>query len=232
MMTPIKLVLVAISLSLSSVVAAAQSGHWEGKIQMPNRELPITMELAKNSSGTWIGSMTVPQSTSIDVPLGDIAVAGKSVRFTANLPGLATFDGSLSPNADSLAGTVANARGGVPFQLTRSGDANVKVPPASSVLTKEFEGTWEGALDVGGRTMRLGFRLTPGANGLATGALILLEEGNQEIPVTTVTLQGKQLALESRPISGTYRGTLGASGEITGEWVQGPTRLPLTLKRR
>ena len=224
---------VALGLSFAiSTPLVAQSGHWEGKILAPNREIPITVELGKNAAGAWIGSMSVLQSTSIDVPLGAIAVDGKTVHFTANLPGLATFDGTLSPKADSLNGTATNARGGVPFSLTRGGEAAVKLPPASSVLPKEFEGTWEGALETGGRTLRLGVRLSAGANGLATGAFILLDEANQEIPITTVTVQGKELALESRPISGTYRGTLGAGGEITGEWAQGPGRLPLTLKRR
>jgi hypothetical protein len=231
MRASLALVMLGLSFGISTQLAA-QSGHWEGKILAPNREIPITVELAKNASGAWIGSMSVLQSTSIDVPLGAVAVDGKTVHFTANLPGLATFDGTLSPKADSLNGTATNARGGVPFSLARGGEAAVKLPPPSSVLPKEFEGSWEGALEAGGRTLRLGVRLAPGANGLATGAFILLEEGNQEIPITTVTVTGKELALESRPISGTYRGTLGAGGEITGEWAQGPARLPLTLKRR
>ena len=231
MRASLELAVLGVSFGLSTQLAA-QSGHWEGKIQAPNREIPITVELAKNASGVWIGSMSVLQSTSVDVPLGAIAVEGKTVHFTANLPGLATFNGNLSAKADSLNGTAANAQGGVPFTLARAGDANVKVPPPSSTLTKEFEGTWEGALEAGGRTVRVGVRLAPGANGLATGAFILLDEANQEIPITTVTVKGKELALESRPISGTYRGTLGTGGEITGEWVQGPGRFPLTLKRR
>ena len=231
MRASIELMMLGLSFGISTPLVA-QSGHWEGKILAPNREIPITVELAKIASGVWIGSMSVLQSTSIDVPLGALAVDGKAVHFTANLPGLATFDGSLSPKADSLSGTAANAGGGAPFTLARVGEASVKLPPPSSALPKEFEGMWEGALEAGGRTMRLGVRLAPGAKGLATGAFILLEEGNQEIPITTVTVKGKELALESRPISGTYRGTLGASGEITGEWAQGPGRFPLALKRR
>jgi hypothetical protein len=52
-----------------------------------------------------------------------------------------------------------------------------------------------------------------------------------EIPISTVTVTGKQLHFESRAVSGSYDGTLGAGGEVIGEWVQGPSRLPLILKR-
>ena len=50
------------------------AGHWEGNIQMPNRDLSITVDLAKGKTGKWIGSMSVLGSSSIDVPLENITV--------------------------------------------------------------------------------------------------------------------------------------------------------------
>jgi hypothetical protein len=76
--------------------------------------------------------------------------------------------------------------------------------------------------------MRVGLKLSPAADGAATATLI--SEG-KEIPVTAVMLKDKQLELEARAVSGTYRGTLGPSGAIAGEWAQGPARLPLTFQR-
>jgi len=52
-----------------------------------------------------------------------------------------------------------------------------------------------------------------------------------EIPVTTVTLQDKQLHLDVRSVAGSYRGVLGGAGEIAGEWTEGATQLPLNFKR-
>jgi hypothetical protein len=105
------------------------------------------------------------------------------------------------------------------------------VPPPSSVLSKEFEGAWEGVLDAGGRTRHIGLKMGAAADGTATATLIAVDQGNTEIPVTTVTIKDKQLQLEVRTVSGTYSGTLGASGEISGEWAQGPGHFPLTFKR-
>jgi hypothetical protein len=152
------------------------------------------------------------------------------VRFTASLPEQASFDGHISADASSLSGTAASAAGEAPFQLRRDGEANVKVPPPSSALSKEFDGTWEGTLDTEGRVRRIGLKLSPATDGTATATLIVFEK-NMKIPVTTVTIKDKQLQLEARAVSGTYRGALGPGGDIAGEWVEGPNRLPLTFKQ-
>jgi hypothetical protein len=207
------------------------SGHWEGTIQIPNHELNMVLDLAKTPTGRWIGSMSIPLSTSIDVPLGSLSVDGTTLRFTAFLPGRASFDGNLSADARGLSGTASNDEGAAPFQLTRHGDANVKVPPPSSAMSKDFEGAWEGTLDIGGNTRRIGLRLAPGADGIALGTLIVLDQGNQEISVTTVTIEGRRLSLESRPVSGRYVGTLGTDGEIVGEWTQRSDQRSLIFRR-
>jgi hypothetical protein len=99
------------------------------------------------------------------------------------------------------------------------------------VLSKEFDGVWEGALAEDGKTLRVRLKLTPGADGLATASLTSVDQGSQEIPVTTVTIEGQQLQVEARGVSGIYKGTLGANGEIAGEWSQGPNHLPLRFHR-
>ena len=166
------------------------------------------------------------------MPLTDISVKDATVRFTASLPATTSFEGTLSADANSLTGKVSNAEGGVPFELARSGEANVKLPPASSALSKDFEGTWDGSAAADGNTRRIVLRMTPAPDGTARAVLISVDKGNTEIPVTTVTLKGHQLELEARAVGGAYRGTLGANGEIAGEWMEKTVRVPLTFKRR
>src|SRR5262245_39063524 len=231
-----RLVILATGLVVSGAVGLAQTaskaaGHWQGKILIPDHELGITLDLALNSKGAWIGSISVSGTTAADVPLNSLTVEDTVVRFTASLPERASFDGHLSADGNSLSGTATSAAGEAPFQLTRNGAANVKPPPPSSALSQEFVGAWEGALEVGGQARRVGLKLSPATDGTATAILIAIEQGNLEIPVTTLTLRGKELQLEARPISGVYRGTLGASGEIAGEWSQGANHFPLTFKR-
>ena len=216
---------------LSSQSGANPSGHWEGSIHIvPDRAVDITVDLARDSTGAWIGSMTVVRTTSVNVPLASIAVDDATVQFTANLPEKASFEGKVSADVKGLSGTVSNAEGSAPFELARTGDANVSVPPPSSALPKAFEGTWEGTLDVGGKTLRIVLKLAPAADGKAAGTLVSVDQGNQEIPITTVTADDKELQLDVRPVSGAYRGTLGTGGEIAGHWTQGGNQLPLTFK--
>jgi hypothetical protein len=211
--------------------AAGPAGHWEGRIQLPDRELSITVDLAQGPEGGWIGSLKLVMPGGTDIPLLKILVSGGTVRFAASLPGDTSFEGTLSADATKMEGKVSNAEGAVPFTLTRTGEANVKIPPRSSPLSKEFEGTWEGAVERDGKTMRLRMKLSPAPDGTATALLVSVDKGNLEIPVTTVTLQGAQLVLDVRVVAGTFSGTLGAGGEIAGEWTEKATRLPLTFKK-
>src|SRR5437870_2417276 len=121
-----KLILVGATLIASIGPCFAQAtptaaGHWEGKIDMGARQLGIVVDLARAANGAWIGSMTATGTSSVDVPLANLNVDGSAVRFTATLPERAAFEGTLSPDAATLAGTASNAVGAAPFQLSRSG---------------------------------------------------------------------------------------------------------------
>jgi hypothetical protein len=207
------------------------SGRWEGQIQIPGHVLNMTVDIARRPTGAWIGSMTILGSTAVDVPLDSVTVDHETVRFAAGLPDHASFDGVLSTDSQALAGTASNAQGGVPFELTRRGDAHVSVPPPNSPLPPAFEGTWEGTLESAGQPHRVRIKLTRAADGTGRGTLISVDKGNIEIPVTTVTVHDSQLELDARSISGTYRGTLGADGTIAGEWTESTLHVSLTLTR-
>jgi hypothetical protein len=212
--------------------AAPGSGHWEGAVQTPNGDMAMIVDLAKNAAGVWIGSMSLPAGNVIDVPLTKVSIENNTVRFAmAEIPGAPSFEGKLSADANDVSGTATTPGGAAPFQLKRKGDANVKVPPASSALPKEFEGAWEGAIEAGGNRLRVVFKLSRAADGSATGTMISVDQGGQEIPFSTVTVSDKQLQVDIRAIGGAYRGALGANGEIDGTWTQGPGSLPLLLKR-
>lgn len=226
-------------ISLSAMLACAAfaqtenkaAGHWQGKIQIPEHELEVTVDLDRNAAGAWIGSMTLGGTTAVDVPLTTVTVDGSVVRFTANPGGAASFTGKISEDGKTLSGTASNGQGEAPFQLSRAGDPKVKVPPPSSALTKEFEGDWEGTLSVNGAPLRIGLKLSAAADGKAVATLTSYDQGNAEFRADSVTIQGKDFQFEIRGISGTYKGALGAGGEIAGEWAQGPGRFPLTFRR-
>jgi hypothetical protein len=215
---------------LCSGIALAQdaSGHWQGKIKMgEDKYVGVTVDLARNPQGAWIGSMSVAASTTVDVPLANVSVQGADVQFAADLPMRATFAGKLA--GDAISGTAKNAEGETMFQLTRAGEANVKTAPVSTALGKEFEGEWEGSFTSDGKTRKVGLRLANGADrkGIAT---LIAGEQRMELPASSVVQTGRQLSIEVRAVSGSYRGTLGENGEIAGEWTEPGKKLPLTFK--
>src|SRR5260370_18508572 len=198
--------------------ASGLAAHWEGTIQMPERDVRINLDLAKNSKGAWTGSFTIPASDIIDAPLTGISVKDTSVRFGLGISNT-SFDGTLSEASSAFACTATSEKGSAPFQLKRTGEANVKLPPPSTPLSKDFEGAWEGTLDIPSGPLRAVLKLARASDGTATGTLISVDQGGQEFPITTITQKEKQLQFEIRVIRATYTGRLNDSRtEIAGEY--------------
>ncbi len=211
--------------------ASKAVGHWTGNIHMGPNEVPMIIDLAKNAAGAWVGTFGVAGSTQTGIPLADINVAEANVKFSIDVGDRATFDGKLSAEGNAIAGTASNSQGSVGFDLARSGEAKVDLPAPSTALPKEFEGRWEGAIAMGAQSLRLAIKLSTGADGKAAAALTSIDQGGQEFPATSVAVNGKEITIEVRPIGGSYKGTLGATGEIAGAFTQGGNNLALTLKK-
>jgi hypothetical protein len=233
----VKPVIVALALTMIGARADAQAaakaaGHWEGTVQYGSPPLSFAVDLSKDATGAWVGSFSVPGSTTTGVPLTNITVTDARVTFSINLGDVATFDGNFNADGTVLSGQASNSQGSASFDMKRTADAKVAAPPPpSSALPKEFEGRWEGALDAGGTKLRIAIKLSTGADGKAAASLISIDQGGQEFAATTVTVDGKKLSVEVRSISGMYIGTLGDNGEIVGDWAQGPQHFALTLKK-
>ena len=228
---PLAALLSVMSLGAFAQASSSPSAHWEGAIQLPDHEMGITVDLAKNPAGAWIGSVSFPDGGIVDAPLMQISVDGSAVRFKM---GIAhdSFEGKLSDDGSVISGTATSDEGAAPFRLKRSGDANVKLPPSSSSLSKDFEGAWEGTLEVPGKQLRAVLKLTRGSGGVAVGTLISLDEGGQEFPISTITQKDRQLRFEVLVIRSKYTGILDGSGaQIAGEYAQGGLTLPLVFKR-
>jgi hypothetical protein len=230
-LTPSKVLVI---LTVSSAVAFAQpaaapAGHWEGAIQIPGQELKIEVDLAK-AGDKWEGTISIPAQGLKGFSLSSLTVQGDSVSFTMKGPGDPTFTGTLSKDAKTLSGTFAQGGGSIPFALTRTGEAKIEPLPKSTPITKDLEGSWEGAVDVDGTTLRLVLKLANGTDGAATGTLVSVDQGGVEVPIAAVIQTGAQLKLLLPTIAGTYEGAL-KDGQLTGTWTQGPRSWPLVLKR-
>jgi hypothetical protein len=206
------------------------AGHWEGTIHMGAQDIPMTLDLAKNPAGAWMGSFSIPMAQ-MTVPLGDVKADDASVHFTIEIQEVATFEGTLSAAGDQISGNASSSQGAVPFEMTRAGEAKISAPLPSSALPKEFAGRWEGSVNVGGNNLRLAMVLSAGADGKAAATFISVDQGGQGFPATTVKFDGMEISVAVSAIGGSYAGTLGPYGDIGGDWTQGGVKLPLVFKK-
>jgi uncharacterized protein (TIGR03067 family) len=103
----------------------------------------------------------------------------------------------------------------------------VRVKP----LPKEFTGDWDGILEAAGAKMRLTIKLQNGADGLATGTMISVDQGNREAPIAAVLVRGMRVTVLMPAIRGAYDAQL-KDGQLTGNWTQPGGTRPLVLKRK
>jgi len=113
--------------------------------------------------------------------------------------------------------------------MARKGDPVIAPPAKSTAVATELEGTWNGTLSVGDRTLRLTLKLANGPDA-ATGTMVSVDQGGTEVSITTITQAGSTLTLELPSIAGSYMGDL-KDGKLVGTWKQGPGSLPLEFTR-
>jgi hypothetical protein len=231
---------IAITIALFGAAAKAQtqptaSGHWEGTIDVPGTALEIMIDLTRSDKGLWKGALAIPSQNLKDFPLSNVKVDGLNVAFEmSNAPGTPTFKGKLSADGKIINGELSQSGQIFPFKLDRKGDSKLSAAdaPASSItVSADVEGNWQGTLDVGGTTLRLILKIAKAADGSYTATLDSPDQGNTDLPITTLTATADALSFEMKYVSASYQGKFNKERtEVTGTWVQGGS-LPLTLKR-
>jgi non-heme chloroperoxidase len=107
--------------------------------------------------------------------------------------------------------------------------ASAVVPSPQPKL--DVAGSWQGTLKVGSQDFRLVVQIGRGEGGSWTGSIYSIDVSPNAIPLSSIMLTGSILNLQVEALSGTYEGSISATGEsIDGIWTQGVS-LPLTLHR-
>jgi len=206
---------------------AAAVGHWEGSFSGPNGPVAVQVDLSVNAQGTLVGMLAAGEVQG--VPVANLAVEDRVVRF--DIPSAsARFSGTLAADDQSIAGEFVNQAGAAPSVLTRTGEARVAAPIKSARVGGEFEGSWNGILEVDGRKKRLVLKMVNQPDGSSVGTIVSLDDGSIELPVT-VAQNGRTLRVEVKLNGGVYVSNLTDSNELDGTYTESGIEFPLTFHR-
>ena len=228
--------LMACAMAAASAVAQTDaSGHWEGKVDVPNGPTGLALDLAKNAKGVWVASLGVPEQKITGLRVTDIDVVGSEVRFAApDLPGSPTFELTLADG--KLTGALLVPALSLALEMQRTGDAKVDIAPPSPAVSKDLEGDWEGALSLpNGQTRPVIIHFKNQPDRTVDATIESPTQGVQGFPLKEVAQKGAVVEFTVQAVGGSYKGTLNKEGtEIAGQWTQrfGVAQLPLNLKKK
>ncbi len=228
------LLLFLLASSLGARAAEPLAGRWEGTLQIPGRELPVVVDLAP-AGGSWSGSIII---TGLDIkgkPLADITVTNSEASFAlAQLAGgrglEAKFKGKLSDD-DRFAGDFTEAGNTAPFVLEKSGPAQVELPPRSTTVSPELEGTWKGDYEMNGYPRHVTLQLTNHGKEGATAEFVIVGKQTNKLPVDLVTQDGKLLGIDSHATGIHFEGRLSQGGDEIKGAIEGPFETALVLRK-
>ena len=223
----------AVLLASLACAQAGPDGHWEGSFTVNNREIGISLDLAKNAKSEWIASMGLPSQNMTSLVVMDVVVDGKSVKFVAVEFQMATFDLTLGPDG-RMKGTMSAPQGPMPVELTRTGEAKVELIPASPAVSKELEGDWEGSLpDPNGALHPVVFHFKNLPDKTVAATMDVPERNFMAMPLNDVKQTGQKVEFGLKIAGGSFQGSLNKEGtELALQMIQGARSLPVTLRKK
>ncbi len=222
------------ALLFTALVYAQESpeGHWEGGFTVNNREIGMSLDLAKNSKSEWIASMGLPSQSMTGLVVKDLTISGKSVSFVAVQLRMAKFNLTLDPDG-KMRGNFSTPQGPVPVEFRRTGDAKVELIPASPAVSKELEGDWEGTLQTPERALRIVIHFKNQPDKTVAATIDTPDTGAMGLPLDNVKQIGQSVEFGIKVAEAGFKGTLNPEcTELAGQWGHEGNSMPLTLRKK
>jgi hypothetical protein len=207
------------------------AGRWEGNLKLPDREMAISIDLARNEKGEWACNFGVVAQGVTGLRCENVAVAGNTAKFAVpEAPGVPEIEAALREDG-TLAGRLSVQGNNFEFSLKRMGEAKI-VAAASPAVDKRFEGGWEGRLETPGGALRIVINIQNQADNTVKATLDSPDQNAAGLAMSDIVQKESAIEMKLRVAGGAFKGALNKEGtEIAGEWSQGGASLPLVLKK-
>ncbi len=211
------------------------AGRWEGRIQIPEWELNLIVDLAQDNAGAWSGSIIIPGLNVKGATLSDIVLKGGDISFTIKSAlaspdsGQAKLNGHFTGDS-TLAGKFVQGGNSAPFALQKTGPPQVETAPRNTNVSKDLEGEWKGDYELFGYKRQVTIKLANHPNSGATAEFVVVGKRVNNLPVDLVMQEGTFLTVASHETGLSYEGRL-RKDELSGDIIQGGIESPLVLHR-
>jgi hypothetical protein len=220
-----------------SQAAESAAGRWEGTAQIPGQEQRLVVDLSDEGGKGWIGSIIIPgfgikgaELAELHVQGGDFACVIKGALGNERV-GRTELKGHLTASGQ-LAGDFTQGGNTAPFVLSKTGPAQVDLPPRSTAVARELEGEWKGDYEMMGYARHATIIFSrQRSEGIPVEFTIVGKKVNN-VPVSLVTQDDDFITVKSEEFGITFEGRFSKDvGEIKGTLSQGPLEAPLILRR-
>jgi hypothetical protein len=212
-------------------------GYWKGSLEpMPGMKITVALNIGRIPDGTFRAAMDIFDQGAKDIP----AVSATFTNGNARLEWSAfqtVYDAKLSEDGKNLAGAWKGGGRSNQVSFVRLESPATMLPKDISFTPEkskadDVRGYWLGTLEVPGRKLRLAFKVGKVPDGSYAGTLASLDQGGQEIPMTTAAVTAEKVVFEWKGMRAKFEAKINSDGTLLdGTWEQFGNPLPLKMER-
>jgi len=204
----------------SAAHAQSVAGDWQGTLKDGSTDLKTVLHIV-SGGGALKATIDSPDQGAYAIPITSVSFKDLKLTWSSDALG-ATYEGTLSPQGDSIQGMFTQRGQTVALDFKR-----ITGPP---VQPSDIDGEWRGILEAGPTRLHIALHFINTADGL-NATLDSLDQGAMAIPAT-VERKGDSLKLVFKALGATYEAKIKSDrSAISGTFTQGATPMALDLTR-
>jgi len=204
----------------SAAHAQSVAGDWQGTLKDGSTDLKTVLHIV-SGGGVLKATIDSPDQGAYAIPITSVSFKDLKLTWSSDALG-ATYEGTLSPQGDSIQGMFTQRGQTVALDFKR-----ITGPP---VQPSDIDGEWRGILEAGPTRLHIALHFINTADGL-NATLDSLDQGAMAIPAT-VERKGDSLKLVFKALGATYEAKIKSDrSAISGTFTQGATPMALDLTR-